>query len=356
MSNKGLYIHIPFCRVYCNYCDFCRYTNYQKVGKQYLKTLNTELNSIKDKHFSTIYIGGGTPSMLNNNDLADLLSYLKGRCLGEYTIECNVEDISEDFLKLLVKYGVNRLSIGIQSFHDHLLKQMNRNYTSAFAFTVLALVKKYFTNYSIDLIYGLPNQSLADFKKDLLIVRNLGVPHISLYGLTIEENSIWGKLNFPDCDEGMMNDFYHLAQEILSNYHHYEISNFALDNHRAQHNLLYWHYQDYYAVGISASGKNGNIRYTNVDNFEEYFKDFKAKKEYLTLAKKDQMFEYLMMNFRLESGINLQAFNNLFQVDFLVEYECAIKKNSACLVINSTQIAIKKDYWYISNEILIDFL
>lgn len=354
--NKGLYVHIPFCKVFCNYCDFCRYSNYNIVGKQYLKTLTKEFKDIKVDKFSSIYIGGGTPSSLPLDDLDYVLSMLENMCQHEYTIECNVEDVSFDLIQLLKSRGINRISLGVQSFNNNLLKVMNRTYDSMIADYAIKLVKENFDNYSVDLIYGLPNQTISDFKRDLEKLIYYKVPHISLYGLTIEKDSIWGIKKIPQPDEILMADFYDTAVSMLSDYQHYEISNFCLVGYQANHNLLYWKYSDYYGIGLSASGKIGNYRYTNTFNIQEYFTDYKNKSEELYLDLNDQMFEYLMMNLRLEIGVDLNVFFDKYQVLFLDHYHEAIKKNQKYLNIYNETISIKKDYWYISNKILLDFL
>ena len=349
----SLYLHLPFCRKICPYCDFCRQVYNEKTVNEYLQVL---IASIPQENFNTIYLGGGTPSCLSTKQLDILLTVLKGKTTGEYTIEANVDDISEEKLVLFREYGVNRLSLGVQSFNDELLKTCGRTYDGKQTKKTLNTVAKYFDNYSIDLIYGLPNQRLDDFSADLKLAYELAIPHLSLYALTIEDNSIWGKKKIVAAEDDLMADFYLKARkELADRYEHYEISNFALPGHTVEHNKVYWHYGDYYGRGLGASSKIKDRRYTYTRVMSEYLNEQKISED-LHLSKEDQIFEYTMMNLRLAEGVDYDDFSLRYNLDFLQYYREAIKKNEQFLDINKKDLAIKKDHWFISNRILVDFL
>lgn len=350
---SSLYLHLPFCRKICPYCDFCRQIYNEKTVDEYLKVL---IGSLPKGNFKTIYLGGGTPSCLSVKQLSLLLGVLQNRTSGEYTIETNVDDVFEEKLALYRRYGINRLSLGVQSFNDRLLKICARSYDKKRVIESIAMISRYFENYSIDLIYGLPNQTLADFSADLKLVKELKIPHISLYALSVEANSIWGKKQVEAADDELMDDFYQLVRkELTPLYDHYEISNFALPGHSSKHNSVYWHYEDYYGLGLGASSKVSDHRYSYTRIMKDYLNEQKIEED-LYLSKTDQIFEYTMMNLRLAEGINFKDFKRRYNIDFLKYYEKVINKNRLFLDIKKDGLAIKKDYWFTSNHILVDFI
>jgi len=351
--NNSLYLHIPFCHSICPYCDFCRQVYDEKTVDKYLNVL---LTTIPEEDFNTIYLGGGTPSCLTIEQTTKLLEKLYNRTSGEYTIECNVEDINEEKLVLYKEYGINRMSLGVQSFDNEILEICKRSYSSEDAISATNLVSQYFDNYSIDLLYGFTYQSEKSFENDLAIAIKMNVPHISLYALTLNENSVWGRMRMIIVDEEKIVDFYELAhKKLAAKYEHYEISNFALNGHQAIHNLVYWNYKDFYGLGLGASGKKGNNRYSYTRVMTDYLEK-QVLIEDITLSKDEEMFEYLMMNFRLSRGIDLSEFKELFSADFMDYYSEAIEKNNDCFAVSDNSIAIKKEYWLISNNILSEFL
>ncbi len=348
----SLYLHLPFCRHICPYCDFTRQVYNEALVDRYLEKL---LKEIPPGSFKTVYIGGGTPSCLSFKQLESLLVALRGRCQGEYTIEANVEDITEPKLVLLKQHGVNRLSLGVQSFAAALLASCGRRYNGKQALVSCQMVAQYFDNYSLDLIYGLPQQTVEDFAADLRQALALKVPHLSLYALTIEENSVWGKKQQPAPAEDLLADMYALACRLLPRaYRHYEISNFALPGYQAQHNLVYWHYEDFYGCGWGASGKEGRLRYKYDGSLRDYLEN--SQRSVINLTEAEARFEYLMMNLRLEEGLNYVKFRELFACDFQELYQEALQRNRDYFNFRSDGLSIKKEYFYISNSLLVDFL
>ena len=242
---KAVYIHIPFCRSICSYCDFCKFIYNKQWVYVYLKALDKEIKDrYMDENIKSIYIGGGTPSILKGKELIKLLDMTRIFHLTdnyEFTFECNLEDIDEELLLTLKKYGVNRLSIGIQSFQENNLKFMNRNADFNDAKTKIKLCRKLgFNNINLDLMYAIPGENLRELKKDLNLFLELNPDHMSCYSLILEEHTkaFIDKYDYIDEEEDYKM-FKHIEKK-LSNAHHYEVSNYAILGHESIHNLTYW--------------------------------------------------------------------------------------------------------------------
>ena len=317
---NALYVHIPFCKNICFYCDFAKFIYNQERVDKYFESLFFDLKQIEPYKFKTIYIGGGTPSAIDKTNLEKLLSYLSKHLKDnyEFTIECNVEDINDDLLKLFVKYGINRLSIGVQTFNDKLIKIINRHHNKEMAINNINKASKYIENISVDMIYALPEQSFEDLKEDVSIITSLPIKHISYYSLLIEENTPFYARKIKELDDDIQADYYkYIYNNLLScGFKRYEISNFAKNGFESKHNKVYWHNQHYYGIGLNASGYIGNIRYKNQNNIIKYInKDFNYI-EKIKLDKHDKMFEQIMLNLRLDEGLNINSFNRRFKCDF----------------------------------------
>lgn len=319
---KSLYLHIPFCAHICAYCDFFRFGYHEDLADRYLVALKDDLDTqVNNKELSSIYIGGGTPSVLSLFQLKNLMEMLNPyrSFVKEYTMEANVESLNVDKIKLIKEYGVNRISLGVQSLQDNLLNIIERKHSKQQIINVIDNLHQYgIDNISIDLIYGLPTQTLGMWKEDLAsIVEEFNITHISLYALTIEKNSSFGRHNVKNIDPGLEADMYEYAIAYLSDhgFHHYEISSFAKGNHESMHNKAYWHYQDFYGVGCGASGKINHQRYEMVRNVDRYL-HAKRIDEYIPLSIEDEMFEYIMMNLRLKSGLSYHHFEEMFHKSF----------------------------------------
>ncbi len=312
---KSCYIHIPFCKKICSYCDFCKiYYNEIYINK-YLDALEKEIDTYyKGELLDTLYIGGGTPSSLSLDELNRLFNILKKLNTSdklEFTIECNIEDITEDKLKLFKDNCINRISIGIESFNEDNLKFMNR---PSINLDKLNLAKKYFDNINIDLIYALPNETLEILNSDLDKVLEFNPKHISIYSLIIENNTMIRDLE--PIDDELDYEMYKLICDRLSNYHHYEISNFAIPGYESKHNLTYWNNDEYYGFGMGASGYTNNIRYTNTKSINHYIKnEFNRVEEHLNSLDKEKY--ELIMGFRKLSGINLNIYKEKYNKDLL---------------------------------------
>ena len=354
---KHLYVHVPFCNNICFYCDFTRRIYDEKLVDKWLDYLKNEIRNNCFNKFETIYIGGGTPSCLNNRQLERLLVLLNPYTdnVKEYTIEVNPESLDIDKTNLFKKYHVNRISMGVQSSDDNLLKMINRKHTFEDVRNSIELLKdNAFDNISVDLIYSLPDQSIDILNKTIDDILSLNVKHISLYSLTIEENSVFGKRGIKSLDEDIEADMYELIDKRLkeNNYLHYEVSNFCLEGYESKHNMSYWNYEDFLGLSLGASGKIGSYRYTNTSSFDQYFEDINYKDEEVFLTKKDMMFENIMMSLRTIYGLNIDEFNKRYDCNLINDYSKGI--NNKYIVIEDGYL--KCNNLELLNNILLDFM
>ncbi len=355
------YVHIPFCRQKCKYCAFVSFVNLNSI-EEYINSLLIEIEKKYDNGAQkTLYIGGGTPSLLNPNLIKKIVDKFNFTKDAEITLEGNPENLTLDYLKQILDVGVNRLSIGIQTFDDNILKLLNRRHSAKEALSSIENAKKAgFKNVSIDLMYGLLEQNIDLFKKDLTIANNLDIEHISTYGLKIEDNTYFGKFppkNLPD--EDMQAKMYELAICKLTNFKLYEISNFAKNEiYQSKHNLNYWNVEPYWGFGLNASGFDGKYRYQNTDIIKEYFKDPLKTKEKILMTKKDLLEENIFLGFRKEEGIDVEKIEKQFNINFNLKYEKIIEKYLKTGHILKTKKGYKLSLEgiLISNYILCDFL
>lgn len=372
---KALYLHIPFCKSRCNYCDFYSNTNY-KIEDDFVSALIAELSLFKGQNISTIYLGGGTPSSLKNQNIFKVLDYIFNNFNvdenAEITIETNPEDLTKNNILAFKNFGANRLSIGVQSLNSRVLKALSRNFDQKQFLKNLNYLTKTFNNFSFDIMLGLPYDTAKTFKETLNKLLEFEPPHISAYGLFLAEETLLyslsktNKIEIPNDD--FQYDLYCILYDILSakNYERYEISNFAKDNFYSRHNLAYWRHIDYIGIGPSAHSFYDNKRYENIKDIKEYIKVFKEqdykniyyskiKKLIETLDKNDLLYEEIILLLRLKSGINIKEINKKYDIDFLKKYSKVLEKNKEYLDINKNIVKIKEDYVYTSNQIMSDF-
>lgn len=327
------YIHIPFCERICYYCDFAKVLLEGQPVDAYIKALLKEIKLAGKIYPSgevqTLYIGGGTPTALTARQLdiflAGVRTLLPFDSRNEFTVEANPGDLTEEKLAVLKNYGVNRLSMGVQTFDDRLLKKIGRTHTSADVYRTMALLESQdFSNVSIDLIYALPGQTLESFRDTLDRAIELRLPHYSLYSLILENKTMYmnwvrqGKLELPDQDiESLMFDETMEKMEAAGR-HQYEISNFAKAGKESCHNLVYWNNEHYYGFGAGASGYVGNLRYKNHAPIQHYLKAVAENElpmihqEFLT--KENQMEEEMFLGLRKKQGISKRNFEAKFGV------------------------------------------
>ena len=307
----GLYIHIPFCKKRCLYCDFFSTTQLEK-REAYVQALIRELKERKDETgepIRTVYIGGGTPSTLSIESMIGINQHLHSTFIGEYTVEVNPGDVTKEYLEGLRSLGVNRLSMGVQSFDDRLLLLIGRRHTAQQAIEAVKTAQEAgFENISIDLIYALPTQTMDRWKADIETALSLGVQHISSYGLMYEEGTALTKMvengQIEAIDEDTENAMYDVLCARLkeAGLVHYEVSNFALPGYEAQHNSCYWDHTPYIGIGAGAHSLVGRVRSWNVSDVDAYIAGT-YKRESETLTDEEWYNEQLMLGLRTCKGV-----------------------------------------------------
>jgi oxygen-independent coproporphyrinogen-3 oxidase len=325
----GIYIHIPFCKKACHYCDF-HFSTHTSDRIDLLKGIITELHLQKDyldtESIQTIYFGGGTPSLLNETELNRILDAIKNNFSlspdAEITLGANPDDLSTEKVIILRNSGINRLSIGIQSFDDTVLNFLNRSHDAKSAHESVILVREAgFNNISIDLIYAIPGQDNALWKKNILQAVKLNPEHISSYSLTVEPKTVFGnwlskgKLNSVD-DETAATQLEILVDELTrSGYEHYEVSNFSKPGFHSKHNSSYWRQEKYLGIGPSAHSYNGRTRQHTINNNALYTKSLLQGKipfELEVLTAEDHINEYLLTTLRTSWGCDLKKLEQAY--------------------------------------------
>ncbi|MBQ3295146.1 MAG: radical SAM family heme chaperone HemW [Erysipelotrichaceae bacterium] len=354
---KHLYIHVPFCNTICFYCDFAHRVYDFSLAEKWLERLKKEINDNCKDQYETIYIGGGTPSCLSDEQLERLLNMIDPYTeeVKEYTIEVNPESLDQDKIDIFKKHHINRISIGVQSSDDEILRSLNRRHSFSDVKKGIELLKKNgLDNISVDLMYSLPGQDMDILRRTVEDILELDVPHISLYSLTIEENSVFGKRGISNLDEDIEADMYEYIDKTLreNGYIHYEVSNFCKDGYESRHNMGYWLYDDFLGLSIGASGKIGNNRYTNTRDFNRYLNNEYIRDEDLELSLEDQKFENIMMSLRTIYGLDIEEFNRKYDCDLEKEYSKGL---------NNRYIKIENGYLICSNfellnNVLLDFM
>lgn len=357
---KNVYIHIPFCKSKCRYCSFISFTN-TELKTTYLEALKKEIkNDYKNEKLNTLYIGGGTPSLLSPNEIKDLIGLFNLDEKTEITTELNPETITQKYLKDLKQTGVNRLSFGCQTFDDNILQFIGRRHNSKDVENAVKYAQNAgFENISLDFIYGLPTQTVQGFENDLKYAVSLGIQHISLYGLKIDEGSYFYNHkpeNLPDDD--LQADMYLKAIETLDDFEHYEISNFSKQGFNSRHNLNYWDNNTYYGFGCAAHGYKDEIRYFNTSNLKDYIANPLTAKTCHNLTFQEQLEEEIFLGFRKMSGINVENINKKFNIDFAKKYAKTLKKYISYKYLKETNtgFTLTTDGILVSNVILSEFL
>lgn len=370
MKNFGIYIHIPFCASKCLYCSFISKPASILEQKKYVNFLCKEIKN-KSKLFNkkickTVYFGGGTPSLIDDNLILKILKTIKLNYNisknAEITIECNPCTANIKKLSNYFKFGINRISFGIQSFCDKELKTIGRRHSSIQAKDAIVLAKDAgFKNVSCDLMIGLPyqtNQSLLSSAKKLI---NLGVNHISAYMLMLEENTPLfnmvksGKLNILNDDEcvDMYNSLYNLFKR--NGYIRYEISNFALKSYKCKHNLNYWTMGEYLGFGVSAHSYYNGTRIANPDSFEDYYNQKNIKTEILTNQMKIE--ETIMLGLRTGTGVSIKKLNSLgYDILSVKSKELKMLKSSKLIKIENDHIKITPKNFGVTNAIILKLI
>ena len=332
------YVHIPFCTQICYYCDFSKVFIKNQPVDTYLEHLIEEYDSYDIKKLRTLYIGGGTPTALSAPQLAFLLEKLTDKLdlsyLEELTIEANPGDLDQEKIAVLKDSPVNRVSLGVQTFNDRMLKQIGRSHFEKDIYENIANLKKAgFDNISIDLIYALPKQTMEDVKTNVAKAIALDIPHMSLYSLILENHTVFmnrmrrGKLPLPKEDLEAEMFEYIIAELGKAGFEHYEISNFSKPGFESRHNLMYWDNAEYYGIGAGASGYVNGIRYKNHGPIRHYLQAVEAgnarlQEEVLTLNEK--MEEEMFLGLRKKSGVSKKRFEEKFGLSFEDQYGAVV--------------------------------
>ena len=334
MNNiHSLYIHIPFCNKICDYCDFTKLQYFRNFAVSYLKALKDELTSYKIKSLKTIYVGGGTPTALEDDLFLELLEMIDPYKAGviEYTFEANPESLSLNKIKMLREHGVNRISLGVQTTNDRILQMVNRDHTFEQVKEAIKNLKENgIDNINVDLILGLPHSSKKILKEDLNNVLSLDIKHISCYGLTVNPHTALFNKGFHEPESDVLRDFYDEAEQILmdNGFVHYEVSNWAKPGYMSEHNLTYWRNEEYYGCGLGASGYIKDIRYKNTVNLSQYLKRaYVYEKE--KVSARDKITYQIMLNLRTIEGLDISYIKGKeLVVDDLVQQGLLINENN----------------------------
>ena len=375
-TNKiSIYIHIPFCESRCHYCDFCSSLLTESNVEKYFEYLRKEIKShedfLRDKLIDTVFIGGGTPSSVDPKFIKEIMEDLSAFEFSkdsEVTIESNPNSLTREKAQVYFSSGINRISIGAQSFNEEILKRIGRIHKKEDIYMAVDNARSAgFENINLDLMLALPGQKFSDIEESINEVEKLKLPHISYYSLILEERTKLYRdhenspLAFPNEVEDRK--MYHYVVDELEKIglKQYEISNFAKEGYECRHNMAYWKLRDYISFGLSASSNIGNLRYTNFYDFKDYYEALEKNKSPIVfsekLSKTDRMNEFVMMGLRLNSGVDIDEFNEKFNENFLKIYEQEIEKNlkSGLIILDDDNLKLTEKGRDLSNQVELDF-
>lgn len=326
----SLYIHIPFCAKKCFYCSFVVSIGQEKRRADYIDAISREMEMYQGTAIDTVYVGGGTPSFLSVDDIGKLLGAVH-QCfqvnrLKEWTFECNPESIDQEKLKILKAGGVSRISLGAQTFNSRYLKYLGRNHTKDGIHRALDTIRSAgIDNVSVDLMFSFPQQTADELAQDIDEVLKLSVPHVSLYSLTIEENSRFYAQQVCLADEDQRaGEYLYIAKRLKdAGYRHYEVSNFAKSGFESRHNINYWRGGEYIGVGIGAHSFWQGKRFSNIDRLLDYIakidKGESVVKETETITPQRHLKDCLLFGLRMEEGVDLAAIEKMCGASFLAD-------------------------------------
>lgn len=371
MKKVGLYIHIPFCKGKCSYCSFISLVKGNDYIDRYLKALERELEIVLDDNIAvdTLYIGGGTPSVVSVEQIGKIVDTIKKSCVyvpREFTVECNPESIDRTKLLKYRDIGVTRISVGVQSLNDSVLRSIGRLHDSKKAINVVADALNIGFDVSVDMILGLPDSTIQDIDCFVDTFCKMGVQHISAYGLKVEEGTRLfrdverGKIVIPD-EDAEADQYDYLEKKLRSlGYNRYEVSNFSLPNKESIHNTKYWEMDEYIGVGASAHSFFDSKRYYNTSDVDKYIESLvrgDLLQEEEEKVDENALFEEtVMLGLRLEKGISIDKLNRLICGDFLEKYSLRIERVKDFINIDNGRIKIKPIYMHIMNSIIIKLL
>lgn len=362
----GLYVHVPFCKSQCIYCNFSRVFKFNLVN-DYIDAIKHEIALLTNKKpITSIYVGGGTPSAIGAEALDRLLTIVKSNFntsnVTEFTIECNPEDIDNEIIDVFKRHNVNRISFGVQSLDDNMLKFMHRRHNSQRVYDAIQLLRKNkFNNISVDFIYGLPHIDGYNFEKDIDLFIKLDINHLSAYSLSYEEGSTINKLLAMNRITALPDDTIAEQYQILikqladADFDHYEISNFARSAKFSHHNWLYWQREPYYGLGPAACSFDGEYRFANTENVANYINALQNDEPHFTtekLSTDDIYNEIVMLGLRTKQGISLNAIRQL-PSKYFDFFNTNVEKlfNNSTLIKIGDYIKVPESNWFIDDLI-----
>lgn len=376
---RGVYIHIPFCHQICNYCDFNKFYFKNQPVDEYIEMLGKEMELATEKYpesfkkIETIFLGGGTPTALTPQQLERLLelirTYIPMGSVTEFTSEANPDELSEAKLQALFAGGVNRISMGVQSFDQELLKKIGRTHSNKHVYETIDLAKKVgFRNISLDLMYGLPGQTMAQWKDTLEKAFALDIPHYSAYSLIVEPKTIFynqytkGKLHLPT--EDLEADMYEVLMNQMEAHglHQYEISNFAQSGFSSTHNKIYWENDEYAGFGAGAHGYLAGVRYSNHGPLKKYMDAVNAGELPIVyehvVTKKEKCEEQMFLGLRKTEGITHTIYEEKFNESMHRHYSHIIEKlvSEGLLEHDTKGIRLTRKGRFVGNEVFQQFL
>lgn len=371
----GIYVHIPFCKKKCDYCDFISYCNKDNLIEKYVEAMKKEIESQNIKpEITTIYIGGGTPSYIDSKYIIQIINKIKEKNVSpnpEITIEVNPGTVTMEKLEDYRSCGINRISIGLQSTNNTLLKEIGRIHDFKQFLETYKMAKKVgFKNINVDLMLGLPNQRIKDLKESLEQILKLKPKHVSVYSLIVEDgtpiaNKIEkGELQLPD-EELERNMYWFVKNTLeLNGYKHYEISNFAKKGYESKHNLNCWNQKEYIGIGVAAHSYRDITRYSNTENIEEYIKnvnneEFNKNKIIHEVQKEDDAKkEFMLLGLRKIDGIKISDFKNKFGDNPIYLYRNELKKliDEKLLIIDNNDIRLSNKGIDLANLVWEEFV
>lgn len=356
-----IYIHLPFCRSICHYCDFPKVFYDKKFIATYLDELKCEIESrYQNEEVCSIYIGGGTPTCLDEVELKKLLeitNLFQKKDKIEFSIESNVESLTDEKIKLLASFGVNRVSLGVQSFQKDILKELNRHHTKEQVFEVVSSLKGHgIHNINMDYIYGV-SEDFKVIEEDMKLFLALDIPHISCYSLIIEDNTVFGIQKRSAIDEDIEYQMYQFLENTLKRNHyiHYEVSNYAKENYCSFHNLNYWNNGEYYGFGLGAVSYLDQYRISNTKNLTRYLKGDYVEGSILE-SFREQMSNELILGLRKVEGISVSSFYEKYHINIFTLYHIEELLQEGKLVLKGDYLSIPPRYYYVANEILVNFV
>ena len=358
-NNLALYIHIPFCEHICSYCDFTKLFYNEQFANDYIKELIKEFDSYDFDRYQTIYIGGGTPTSLNDVLFEKLLSHVSKKLSpdGEFTVEANVENLTKSKLEIMARYKVSRLSIGVQSTSNKRLKDIGRCHTYEDAVKVVNEAKKYnFDSINVDLMFGFKDETKEDLIEDLKNILALGVDHISIYSLIISPGTKFYNEKYPENSQDESREQYDLILKTLRKhgYKRYEISNFARNEKYSRHNVTYWKDDEYVGIGLGASGYLNGVRYENTKNLKTYLSGKHVSNKENVSKDKDMQY-FLLTNLRMEDGFQKEEFIKRFGIEFEKAFENKYEQfaKNGNLLMDGNRIRLSDEGLMIMDYILV---